>query len=63
MNISDMIKNLGKMQAGKWATRSALRNPILALAAGGLWVGYKLWQKHLAAGTTQLESQATRKVG
>ena len=61
MNFSNLIKNLGKMQAGKWATRSAFRNPVLALAAGGIWLGYKFWQKRSPIGPSQMVQQTARK--
>lgn len=57
MNLSEVVQNLGKLQAGKVITRSALRNPLLALAAGGLYLGYKMWKgRSPSVGTTTTEA-------
>lgn len=45
MNAGQIIKDLTALKAGKWALRAVTRHPLLAVTAGGLFLGYKLWQK------------------
>jgi len=43
-SLPQIVKGLAKVKAGTWITKSALRNPLLAVAVGGTWLGYKIWK-------------------